>query len=278
MSGVALESSKTIWPTTYAPRLRKNPASDHPDLDGTARGAPEDRLEPLHHPPHVASPVPPRPLEARNVEDPVHEGMEIRTRTDGEVDPHRGGALARGLAMVQERVLDRLPHALVRHPARGMDVGEGEVGFVASFDQREVTRLDALPEGLVFGDRRQRLAQAPRERVRADAVHRQSAQAQIERRRGVAPLEGGLREVRDVARLDVVGVELGEDPACDVVGPLVDRFRRRDAARVLRRCGARGDRIRGSEPAVPRTRRLRRRDGRRWRTDVNRPAARGSSG
>ena len=167
--------------------------------------------------------------------------------------------------MVQERVLDRLPHALVRHPARGMDVGEGEVRFVASFDQREVAKLDALPEGLVFGDRRQRLAQAPRERVRADAVHRQSAQAQIERGRGVAPLEGGLREVRDVARLDVVGVELGEDPARDEVGPLVDRSRRGDAVRVLLPFAAHGDEVPGEEGAP---RRMRRHYGSRSRTGV----------
>ena len=126
------------------------------------------------------------------------------------VGSHRGGALALGLAMVQKRVLHRLPHAFVHHAARGMDVGEGEIRFVASCDQREVAGLDSLPERLVLGGCGQRFAQSPCERVHADAVHRKPPETEIQGCRRVTPFEGGFGEVGDVARLDVVGVELGE--------------------------------------------------------------------
>ena len=143
--------------------VAEEPGVGHLDPGGPARIAAQDGLDPLGDAPHVAFPVAPAPFEARDVENALDQRGETRAGRDREIEPHRGGAFARGLSMAQECVLHRLPHALVHHPPRGMDVGEGEVRFVASFDQGEVAGLEPHPERLVIGDRRQRLAQAPRE-------------------------------------------------------------------------------------------------------------------
>ena len=205
----------------------------HLDFGGMGFAAAEYGLEPFRYQPHVARPVAPGTREARDVQDAVDERSEIQVGGDGKVDPHRGRTLGRRFTMVQKRVLHRLPHAFVHHPPRGVDVGVGEIGLVAAFDQREVSGLDPFPERLVLGGRRERFAQAPCERVHADAVDGEASQAEIQRRGGVAPLEGGLGEVGDAAGLDVVGVEFCEDPAGGEIRAFVNRARSRDAVCVV---------------------------------------------
>ena len=210
------------------------PGIGHLYLGGPGRDAVEQPPEALGDAPHVPVPVAPSPLEAWDVEDAADELRDIGAGRDRKIGPDRGGTLALGFAMVEERVLHRLPHACVQHAARGTDVGEREVGLVAALDQREVMGLDPGPERFVVGDRRHRLAQAARECVHADAVYGEASQAQVERPRGVAPFEGGLGKVGNVARLDVVGVELREDPARGQLGAFVDRIRCPDTVCVLR--------------------------------------------
>ena len=232
MSGRRAPVVEDDAPDDVRAAVAEEPGVGHLDAGGPACIAVQYGLDPLGDAPRVAVPVAPAPLEVRDVEDAVDQRGEVRAGRDREIEPYCGGAFARGLRVVQECVLHRLPHAFVHHPPRGVDVGEGEVRFVAPFDQGEVAGLEPRPERLVIGDRGQHLAQPSRERVHTDAVHGEPPQAQLQRSRGVAPLEGGLREVGDVARLDVVGVELRQDPARGQIQALVHRVRRRDAARI----------------------------------------------
>ena len=172
--------------------VAEEPGGGHLDLDGPACVAVEYGLESFRDQPHVAFPVTPGLLEARDFQDAIDERCEIRAVSDGKIDPYRRGALARGLALVQKSVIHRLPHAFVHHSPRGMDIGEGNVRFVTSFDQGEIAGLDTVPERLVLGGRRQCLAQAPCERVDADAVDGESPEAQVQGCGGITSLEGGL--------------------------------------------------------------------------------------